>query len=206
MSYTETLFTEICRRGCAVQTKSKYSTIHLPQCLVTIHDYIYMPKHTVEFQMTIIPTHRYSYICFVKHESIKDRYTAYLYNVMENHSLRNMFNVQNSKYFDFFPQNDREKEMKQLDLLTDLIYYSDTRYWNMSSFNREPPIVFSSDNVAYYCKKTLKDTMITNLIELYAEKYVYITNMLSIVELRSIIINMLIILDGWHELYSVHLL
>ena len=185
MSYTETLFTEICSRGCAIKTKSKYSTIHLPRCLVTIDDYIYMPQHTVEFQMTIISKHKYTYICFVKHPNMKDCYTWYVHNIMGN-------NVRHG-YFDFGPQNDRGIEIDRLDFLVELLYRNDTKCSGMCSL---------PNNTCHYQRQILKDKMITDLMELYTEKYIYLANMLSIVELGSIIINMLIILDEWHNVYT----
>ena len=191
MSYTEYLFMEICKRACAIKTKSKYSTIHLPQCLVTIDDYIYMPQHTVEFQMIIIPKHKYVYICFVKHPSMEDCYTSYVHNIMGNDVRR----IRSNCYFDFGPQNTRKIEMDRLDFLAEFLYCSDTKYSGMNSL---------LNNVIDYRPRILKNGMITNLIELYTKKYVYLTSILSIVELRSIIINMLIILDKWHNMMYIN--
>lgn len=47
MLTTKDLFTEICKRGCTIETNSGYPIDHLPKCLVTINnnlicdDYIY---------------------------------------------------------------------------------------------------------------------------------------------------------------------
>ena len=46
MSTIQNLFTELCKRGCTIETRSKYPTDHLPQCLVKINDDIIDPVYS----------------------------------------------------------------------------------------------------------------------------------------------------------------
>ena len=72
MSFIKDLFTEICKRGCIIETKSGYLIDHLPKCLVTINDNIkFVSKRDpqAEFKISsIIPgsVHVYFYFTQIK--------------------------------------------------------------------------------------------------------------------------------------------
>ncbi len=46
MTTIKDLFTEICKRGCTIETRSKYPTDHLPKSLVKINDDIIDPAYS----------------------------------------------------------------------------------------------------------------------------------------------------------------
>ena len=47
------LFTEICKRGCLIETKSDYPIDHLPKCLVTVNDNLIEPRYNKQADFMI---------------------------------------------------------------------------------------------------------------------------------------------------------
>ena len=190
------LFTEICKRGCIIETKSKYPTDHLPKCLVTINDNIIKPecsrKFLAEFKISpIIPesVHLYFY-CLSNKKMINGKllYNGYRTTIIpECRCGRSTYDLIESK--EHYHEN-----MKLLDLITDYLYTN-----NLGNLWCGYPEI-ENDTLALYREK-LKIKMILDFIDKGLFEFIHRLDRIFQIpkEIKLIIINMFIKLDNWHN-------
>lgn len=174
--YTKKLFSEICRRGCFIETQKNYPIEHLPGCLVSTND-----KLIFDFKIRpIVPKINGMFAYFRK----KHRENGYDVTVW----IRN-------KYINIsFVANEPELYKHDLINLDFLIYY-------LYTYNKEFDSNIQPGKEIYKYILHLKSNMVQNLIELYLHKFMYLTNILSIIEIKIVIVEAFIKLDKWYDLF-----
>ena len=195
-TYTKRLFSEICKRGLVIETGKGFSVEHLPQCLVSTNNEL----TDFEFKITsIIPNGEY--VHFIETLSyLSGKILGYRVNITLRspgppgrffHSMLKFESI----YFD--PNEPLENSMKYLDFLTFYVY--NYKNYHITSLDIQPwqNIIINTG------KKNLKNKMIQDMIESYTPKIMYCCNdnsILSIIEIKIVIIDKLIKLDKWYDL------
>ena len=176
------LFTEICKRGCIIETKSGYPIDHLPKCLAN-----YYPesnrKFLAEFKISsIIPSSVHMHFNIYTDNQKRKHYRSIVVPICR--CGRNMYEFIDSQ--DHYIEN-----MKLLDNITDYLYTGD--HYNLYYLNE-----IEKNTLACY-KENLKTKMIKNLNKGIFE-FVYSVDGIFPKELKLLIINMILKLDNWHNL------
>ena len=183
-TYTINLFKEICKRGCIIKANPRYYTDFLPKCLISVHnDFSY--EFTIS-AITNLPAPYGKLIYFYKYPDIHESSDNYGYKVLI--FINGLFH-----HFFFIANKSWENDMMQLDILTHYLHI----FTNKLNLHTKP----TNDVLSEY-KINLKNKMIQNLIELYMEKFMYLTfadNILSILEIKVVIVEALIKLDKWFD-------
>ena len=180
-SNTSKLFVDLCKRGCILSTSTKYeyATKDLPKCLILVnenflfeHDFVIKSIVSNNNYVTIGINGRAEYIC---------KSGIYWFH----------FNYSDMAY------------ASNLDLIAYYVHcgneYGSSPYQNLKDFVQviQCTNMLSFENISNY-KQILKNKMIENLTDLYLIKFMYLTNnMLSLPEIKIVIIDTLFKLDKW---------
>ena len=159
---------------------NEYHTSHLPKCLI----FIYYKHPFFQFKINSIISGGKP-VRFGVHYSGED--VVYVAEIRMGYYF---------KQFSFSPNNNWEDDMVKLNLLTHYVY----AYHDAFDLHMEP-----TQDVLDKYKIILKNKMIHNLIKLYLQKFMYLIRdnyILSIVEIKIIIVEILIKLDKWFDLVS----
>lgn len=174
------LFHEICKRGFFIKINTKYynDMDHLPNCLIFFDDHI----RSDIFEIIPIGNNGTCVCLFEKlcGESI-------LYPCQCGYQV--FIDCRMYKSFEFDYTMSWNYIMVNLDLLTHFIY--------TGNLTQDP----SQDILDKYKNNFfLKIKMVQNLTELYMHKFIYLSNILPIVEIKFVIVEALIKLDKWNDL------
>ena len=189
--YLKNLLTEICKRGCILETDDATLVTHLPKCLVSVKT---LPLYDNSLSLkpifkikSIVPT--FVTISFIE---ILDSYRIYVLKDYRTITFK-------------FPRN-YDEDMKQLDILVHYLYCNSLTLKSSAGlmvYDYFDPIIHinSPQIVLNDYKKNVITKMINNLVELYLLKYLYINNnILSVTEIKILIIDILMKLDNWNSL------
>ena len=191
MSIIKDLFTEICKRGCVIETNSKYPIDHLPKSLVIINNNLIYDngytKSIAEFKMSsIIPK---SIDVYFTKEDTEDYYLVVVWKKW-GHGVYKFY--ESDEY--------QEKNMEQLDFLTHYLYTNGGKdpeifYLNKGICKNHP----SRDTLVSY-RENLKTKMIITLIEENILKHIQILHDFYLpTELKLMIINMFMEINNWNN-------
>lgn len=185
-TYTKKLFCEICERGLIIEVGKGCPVEHLPKCLISVNNDL----PSFEFRInSIIPNGKS--VHFVKILNEFGKVYAYIINI-----IGYMLSQPDDAAIYFYHRE--SFGIKKLDFLTNYVY----RY-NIE-FDRIDLYAEPDENTINNYKKNLKIKMIQDMIELYMLKFMYFSSgILSIMEIKIVIIEKLIKLDNWYDLEIV---
>ena len=178
MTTIQDFFTEICKRGCLIETRSVYPIDHLPKCLVSVNDKFPCEYPYGEFKITSLISNSVTNIYFRSYLCIN----GYTVTTCGTH---------NSYYYSFFilPGNDFHKEiMNNLDLLTHQLY------------NNNFDLSYPSHDMLESYRKNIITKMISDFLDqnILLHLYVFYKFLLPF-ELKFIIIIKYIKINNWHN-------
>ena len=182
MSFLKDLFTELCKRGCIIETKSRNPIDHLPKCLAN-----YYPESdrnfSAEFKISsIIPSSVHMDFKRWVDNQKRIHYRSIVIPICR--CGRGVYELIDSK--DHYIEN-----MKLLDNITDYLYTGN--HYNLYYLNK-----IDKNTLACY-KENLKTKMIKNLNKGIFE-FVCSVDGIFPKELKLLIINMILKLNNWHNL------
>ena len=180
---TNKLFADICKRGCIIETSSryKYATKHLPKCLILVNENSHRQREFVI--RSIIPN---------------NKWVTFRIN-----NAGVLIYVANEQYIFNFDID----YARNLDFITSYLHYYDGNilfipgnYFPCINQVIERVNTLALENKINY-KQILKNKLIENLTELYLIKFMYLTSkMLSLPEIKIVIVEILFKLDKWNNL------
>lgn len=187
------LFIELCKRGCTIIAIFNHDINHLPVCLVSTDDNMFNADNWYPIQFRIQSINSNSvYIDFKKcrfdglyGNGFLDKYCIGFYN---GENYQNVYSLK---------ERSHNKNMKQLDLFANYLHtngeYS-LDYW-CGNFYPKP------DKELVDTKTLLKTKMIDQLISVGILEYTRAFNSISLIsEIQSLILNIILELDNWHNL------
>lgn len=172
------LFVDFCNGGCIIKTRTaeyEYATKHLPNCLTLVDENI---SSKYEFVIKSIIPHVNKVSFFT---SNYDKAKEYIYKAYKSRV------------------NFRALEYTRT--LNNIIRYvnSDDKLLWCRPIPHIPGCTLLLPLEDIY-KKNLKSKMIENLMELYFVKFMCISNILSLPEIKIVIVEILFKLDRWNNL------
>ena len=176
-SDTSKLFADICKLGCIIETSTKYeyATRDLPKCLILI-DKNFPFEHEFVIKSIIPNINRVTFGIDCRGD--------YKYKIGIFRFIYDMLNTRDSDFISYYLHYNNKNDNEYVLLL----------------YNRRYFVKQSLENINNY-KQILKNKMIENLTELYLIKFIYLTsNMLSLPEIKIVIIEILFKLDKWDNL------
>ena len=182
MTDANKLFADICKRGCIIETSTKYeyATKDLPKCLILVDENFPFGREFVI--KSIIPND--NLVIF------RINYAAVLIYIMAG---RYIFRFSDMDY------------ARNLDFITNYVYDSNRHELSENHFRGEyfDQLIQRTNtlgNISNY-EQILKNKMIENLTELYLIKFMYLTsNIIYLPEIKIVIVEILFKLDKWNNL------
>ena len=176
-SDTSKLFADICKRGCIIETSTKYeyATKDLPKCLILINE-----NFPFEHEFMI--------------KSIIPNINRAIFGIDCRGDYTYKIGILWFRFIYIYMIDTRDLDF----LIPYYVHYNNDKY--VSQYHNRIYCVQSLENINNY-KQILKNKMIENLTELYLIKFMYLTeNMLSLPEIKIVIIEFLFKLDKWDKL------